>query len=355
VRLAEALDDQRRLGRACRVMAHHFWLVGQHDRAIELGRRALDIVAPLGESALQAGSALPLGFAYHAVGDYAGAVELFRKNAESLVGDPVREVGMPVPTSLVSLAYLMWCLAELGEFAEGFVRGAEAVKIAEALDQQVEQQQGLIFAYRGVGYLHLLKGDLDRAIPLLERSLHLSRALDLPGYLPWVASRLGYAYALGGQVAEGLPLLEQTVERTASTGTVGHSMRLACLGEGYLLAGRPDAAVEVARQALDLSVQQKECGSQAYACHLLGQIASHGNSPDLAGSEAHYRQAMALARERGMRPLVAHCHLGLGRLYHRTGDRPKAQEYLATATTMYGEMGMTLWLGQAQAEIRVLT
>jgi tetratricopeptide (TPR) repeat protein len=131
-------------------------------------------------------------------------------------------------------------------------------------------------------------------------------------------------------------------------------MRLACLGEGYLLAGRPDAAMEVARQALDLSVQQKEYGSRAYACHLLGQIASHGNSPDLAGSEAHYRQAKALATERGMRPLVAHCHLGLGKLYHRTGDRPKAQEYLATAATMYREMGMTLWLGQAQAEIRVL-
>ena len=131
-------------------------------------------------------------------------------------------------------------------------------------------------------------------------------------------------------------------------------MRLACLGEGYLLAGRPDAAMEVARQALDLSVQQKEYGARAHACHLLGQIASHGNSPDLAGSEAHYRRAMALARERGMRPLVAHCHLGLGKLYHRTGDRPKAQEYLATAATMYREMGMTLWLGQAQAEICVL-
>jgi tetratricopeptide (TPR) repeat protein len=177
--------------------------------------------------------------------------------------------------------------------------------------------------------------------------------LDLPGYLPWVASRLGYAYALCGRVAEGLPLLEQTVERAASTGTVGHSMRLACLGEGYLLAGRPDAAMECARKALDLSIRQTEYGNQAYACRLLGQIASYSDTPDLAGPETHYRQAMALARERGMRPLVAHCHFGLGRLYHRTGDRPKAQEYLATAATMYREMGMTLSLGQAQAEVRV--
>ena len=41
-----------------------------------------------------------------------------------------------------------------------------------------------------------------------------------------------------------------------------------------------------------------------------------------------------------MRPLVAHCHLGLGKLYRRTGKRDEAQEHLTTATTMYREMGM---------------
>jgi len=52
--------------------------------------------------------------------------------------------------------------------------------------------------------------------------------------------------------------------------------------------------------------------------------------------------------------LVAHCHLGLGELYRRTGKREQAQEHLSTATTMYREMGMTYWLEQAEAEIRVL-
>ncbi len=53
---------------------------------------------------------------------------------------------------------------------------------------------------------------------------------------------------------------------------------------------------------------------------------------------------MTLASELNMRPLVAHCHLGLGRLYRRTGKREQAQEHLTTATAMYGEMGMTYWL-----------
>ena len=41
------------------------------------------------------------------------------------------------------------------------------------------------------------------------------------------------------------------------------------------------------------------------------------------------------------RPLVAHCHLGLGKLYARMGKREQAREHFTTATTMYREMGMT--------------
>jgi Tetratricopeptide repeat len=70
--------------------------------------------------------------------------------------------------------------------------------------------------------------------------------------------------------------------------------------------------------------------------------------------EAHYRKALALAEPRGMRPLVAHCHLGLGKLYLRTDKREQAEEHLATATTMYRDMGMTYWLEKAEAEVRAL-
>jgi hypothetical protein len=55
-----------------------------------------------------------------------------------------------------------------------------------------------------------------------------------------------------------------------------------------------------------------------------------------------------------MRPLIAHCHLGLGKLYRRTGNREQAREHLTTATTMYHEVGMAYWLEQAELEMRVL-
>ena len=56
-----------------------------------------------------------------------------------------------------------------------------------------------------------------------------------------------------------------------------------------------------------------------------------------------------------MRPLIAHCHYGLSKLYQHTGKRKQAREHLTTATTMYREMDMSFWLEQAEAETRQLT
>jgi hypothetical protein len=82
---------------------------------------------------------------------------------------------------------------------------------------------------------------------------------------------------------------------------------------------------------------------------LRGEIASCCDPPDLHQGESHYRQALALAEELGMRPLAAHCHLGLGKLYRRSSEPARAEEHLATAMAMYREMGMGFWLEKAEA------
>jgi hypothetical protein len=122
------------------------------------------------------------------------------------------------------------------------------------------------------------------------------------------------------------------------------------LGESYLLARRMDDAARVGRQALELSRNRKERGYEAWALRLLGEIASHCDPPDVGAAEAHYGAAMTLASELGMRPLLAHCHLGLSKLYRRTGNHAKAQEHLTTARVMYREMDMGFWLEKAETE-----
>ena len=83
----------------------------------------------------------------------------------------------------------------------------------------------------------------------------------------------------------------------------------------------------------------------------MGEIAARGDPVEAETAESWYRQALALASELEMRPLVAHCHLGLGQLYRRIGDRAKRDEALQTAITMYREMDMGFWRDQAEAAL----
>jgi tetratricopeptide (TPR) repeat protein len=118
----------------------------------------------------------------------------------------------------------------------------------------------------------------------------------------------------------------------------GHSQWVAWQAHAHLMAGRMDEAGEQVDEALRLSRQCGQRGYEALALYVRGEIESL-RERDCA--ETFCRQALALADELGMRPLVAHCHLGLGKLYARMGKREQAREHLTTATTMYREMGMT--------------
>jgi hypothetical protein len=99
-----------------------------------------------------------------------------------------------------------------------------------------------------------------------------------------------------------------------------------------------------------LAVEGEARGTQARIHRLLGEIATRRDLPAEATAIGQHRKALAVAEPRGMRPLVAHCHLGLGKLYRRTGDHQQAQEHLATATTMYREMDMRFWLAEAEVK-----
>jgi tetratricopeptide (TPR) repeat protein len=105
------------------------------------------------------------------------------------------------------------------------------------------------------------------------------------------------------------------------------------------------------QQALEVTRTQKQQGYQAYALRLLGEIAARREPPEVELAEDYYRQALALAEAIGMRPLVAHCHRGLGTLYAAMGRRAEARAELNTAIDLYSAMEMTLWLPEAKAAL----
>jgi class 3 adenylate cyclase/tetratricopeptide (TPR) repeat protein len=345
--LAEALDDQPRLGRVSSYMCRYCREMGDHDGAVDSGQHALAVAEVLGDFALQVQTNHYLGLVYHVLGDHGRAMGLLRKNVQSLTGDLIGErFGMTDRRAGLSRAWLARCLAELGAFPEGIAYGAEAVRIVEAVDHPLS----LVHAYLGVGFLSLRQRDLSRAIPALERGLELCRVYHIQLWFPETASALGCAYALAGRVVEALPLLEEAEQTGDTMATMGgQSLRVSYVSEAYLLASRMQEATQLAERALDLARAYKERGHEAWALRLLGEIGAHQAPPEVEPAENHYRQALALAEDLGMRPLVAHCHIGLGTLYAGTGQPEQAHAELSTAIELYRAMEMTFWLPRAEA------
>ena len=163
---------------------------------------------------------------------------------------------------------------------------------------------------------------------------------------------LGAAYTTTGRIANAVSLLTQARQQAAATARVD-LQALCCLslGEAHLLADRLEEAHALAERTLALTRAHQGHGHEAYALRLLGDIAARREPPKHESAETHYRQALALAEELGMRPLQAHCHLGLGTLYVQTGRPEQARAALTAAIALYRDMEMTFWLPQAEAAL----
>jgi len=347
--LAAALDDSRRLGQVSRFLADHFRFMGAYGQAIAAAQRALALATAGGEVVLHALVNNILGAVYQAKGDYRRAIDCFGQTVASLEGarrhERFGQVNLP---AVLSRAQLATCHAALGTFAEGRALSEEGLRIAEAVDHP----PSVMFASWGIGLLCLRQGDLPRALPLLERALGICQDTDLPFYFPLMAAALGAAYTLGGRVADAVPLLMQAMEQTTAMEMGGfQTLCLGCLGHAHLLAGRLEEAHARADGALARARAHQERGNEAYALRLLGEVAARREPPEGELAETHYRQALALAEELGMRPLVAHGHLGLGNLYLKSGRRDKAHAELSAAIALYRTMEMTFWLPQAEAAL----
>jgi tetratricopeptide (TPR) repeat protein len=346
--LAERLGDPQRLGRLASYLCFYFSVIGEHDRAMASGQRALALATTSGAFDVQVIAQTFLGQAYYAVGDFQQALDCMRRVIALLPGELYSaRFGLPVLPAAIVRGYVAWGLAELGDFVEGASMGEEAVRLAEA----VAQPASIVAALWPAGLVSRRQGDVRTAIPLLEQALALSQTANILNF-PISASLLGGAYTLVGRTAEALPLLDQMLERVATGNPMFFpALVLAELSEALLLVGRVDEASTLAEHLFDLSRTHTGRGYQAHAYRLLGEIAARREPPEITLAETHYREALTLAEELGMRPLQAHCYRGLGMLYAKIGWREQARAALSAAIALYRAMDMTFWLPQTEAAL----
>jgi class 3 adenylate cyclase/tetratricopeptide (TPR) repeat protein len=343
-RLAKLLDDRQRLGSVLGRLSWTLRSTGELVEAIRTGEQALSLAREIRVPAAEAQAKYYLGQAYLAAGNSAGAISIWTDVIET--APPDATVGAAVPIHVTTRAWLAMALSANGATAEGFRHGVEGLGLAEADSRPF----GIVIALGGFGSAYVIAGDFEAGIPLLERARVLGYTAGITNWHPTVAGALARAYAHTGRATEAAPLAESAVnEERVSGALVGMAQRLLDLADVYLVATRTDDALAKAEEALHLARRHGARRIEASSLHQIGEIQLHVDPCGEAGEHLH--QAMEAAAELSMRPLVAHCHLGLAKLYRRTGQREQAREHLTTATSMYREMDMRFWLEQAEAEL----
>ena len=346
--LAEKLNDESKRGLIytgiCVMHCYH----GELDDALSNGARGLAIAERIGDAGLRFVAVMNLVQVHWNRGDYERVVELV---TGSLAVMPVGEVSYVAhsPGPVLGQNYLVRSLAELGRFAEAARHAQEVLRSAEPM--HATHAVGL--AHLSAGLRLLAKGDWLEARPFVERGLAEYRKGNIFISLPHAVASSALILAHIGEPSEALSRLREGAEfldRMTARGTIDQAgMDYHWLGRTALLLGRLDDARRLADCSLKNSPSHP--GYAAHALHLLGDLVTHPDQFDAECGETYYRKALAVAERLGMQPLVAHCHLGLGKLYQYTGKREQAGEHLTAATTLYREMDMRFWLEQVAAEM----
>ena len=344
--LAQRLKDERRLGVVFALITNCHAILGELDEAVVAGGRALEIAQRLAVVPLRVLAAAYLAQTHYYRGEYERVVELATANIDALPADfGMAAFGASMPLAFYHPFRMFQSLAELGRFSE-------AIRYETEARRMVRDYPGAVaLIHFDAGWLYCLRGDWGTARPLIELAAATYRSLNIVGELTLTIAAAAWLLARLGETSEALIHLreaESRLERDGARQLSSYSSRAyRALGHAALVLGRIDEAQSLGDLALRCA--RSHHGYEAHTRHLLGEIWAHPECFDAGRAKFQYHAALALAEPRGMRPLVAHCHLGLGKLYRRTSMLDEARQHLTTATTMYREMDMRFWLEQAEA------
>jgi tetratricopeptide (TPR) repeat protein len=345
--VADQLQDLHRIELSCRILAGTLWTLGRAVEAVPFANRALETIEKMNDLGLYAVAQLTLGQIHFSLGHHRTAIrhhELALQHLPSDVGQ--RLFGRSSFLSADVRIYLAVCVSQQGDFE----RAIDLTNEAEQLAQAAQHSHTLLGAWVTRASAYHTRGDLPPAIQDLERGLALCAATNNVLWRVQYEAHLGRVYCLAHRTPEAIALLEESVTQAAAGRQRTRQARsMTWLGAAYLDAGRKDDARTIAIAALALASEREERGLEGHALHLLGEISARGGSAEDQRAEEYYSRALTLADEIGMRPLVAHCHAALAKLY---ADRCEHAEHRSLASTMYRGMGMNYWLEKLEAEMR---
>lgn len=348
--LAKEIEDEISLSMALAWLSFYQWRQGRNKEAIRLCEKGLRLAESTGDFSAQISSTFSLGILLFRIGKFERQANSHREVAQRLTGTSAFERhGFSGVPSVLARSFLACGLAELGKFEEAENWDLEAIEISE----QVKNTLSTTFNYTWLAFVYLRPGKLDSAIEMSMKCQHLIREANVQAAFSFNIKVLGQAHLLKGNIDQALQTLEESVNfgrKLYASGIPGEHPMVG-LAEAYLLNGQLQKAVEKAEEALRISMETGALGCKAWIPYVMAKIQLKLGTEKLNSAVDLYQQAIDQAGELKMRPLLAHCHLGLGQLYIENRRIQEAQQEVKTAIDLYNSMNMSFWLPKAEASL----
>jgi tetratricopeptide (TPR) repeat protein len=333
--LAKEIGDDARLSNALNLLSSLHWAEGRNQKAILLGEKALTLAKKVEDISYQISTMLHMGIFYFTIGKYHKQIELHQHVSRRLSGaDAFQRYGLASFPSAWSRSHSVFGMAELGQFDETDKIGREALAIAEA----VKNNFTLVITNSFIGTAYLIQGQLDLALPLLEKGHDLCRRAKIPFMYPFVSGSLGSAYLLNNEPLRALEILQEGTKPSSLEGAVWIVHALTMLADAHRISGKMESAREIIARALSLAEEREEKGFEARAKFVNAKIAFDSGMPEVALQ--WYQKSLQQASDLTMLPLVAHCHKGLGKCYSDLRNENQATAESNSAIDMYRSLGM---------------
>lgn len=339
--LAIEIRDDARLANVLNYLSALHWIRGEHLKAIEQGKKALNSAEKAGHFSYQVATMVHLGIYFFNIGDYPKQVEIHQKVRKRLTGeDAFKQHGLASLPGALSRSMLVLGMAELGNFDKIKEIGHEALEIAEL----VRNALTLAFVYNFLAMSYLRLGEVEPAISLLEKCREQCYFSEVQSMYSFTLGSLACAYLLAKEPERALTLIEEGTKEENLKASFWPAHPLIILADVYRALGKVSEAVETVSRALEITDKRGERGFQAWAMLVMAGIQNAAKRPDEAIN--WYERTLKQASNLSMRPLVAHCYLGLAGSHLHLGNEKQAQSENEMALQMFHALGMTYWLEQ---------
>ena len=344
---AREISDNARLANCHNYLSSYHFICGRHKEAIRVGEAGLRLAESAGDFSVEVTTKYHLGLPLFYSGQIERAVELHREVAKQLSGPAALERhGLSGVPSVLSRGFLAWWLSELGEFEEAEMYSQQGIELAG----KVRNHYNTAFMQASSGLNYLRRGELNTALEFLQKANSLVRVADIRSIFSFVSSSLGYTYLLTGRPDDALPILEEAVKpQNLDSSILSSVYPMTALSEAFRLNGQLAKAFETAEEALRIFRKTEERCFGAWTLLVMAKIQSEYGSDQIEQAKQTYCQAIELAENLKMRPLLAHCSLELGQFYTRNGENEKARSELMKASDLFRSLGMRLWQPKVDA------